>query len=107
MEFQGEVSIHNQTELKRRHVRADDRDVMGQDLKKQLPRAMFLEKLAKIDEDIMESGCRDEAPTPQVLKNISWEVQQKSRQHSNEIEVFLHPKGVLLWSQRSIEIFQE
>ena len=83
-------------------------------------------KLAKINEDVMESGCRDEAPTPRVLKSISWEVRHRSRLHSNDMlslqimletkkntpeevlqKVFLHPKGVLLWSLRSIEIFQE
>ena len=83
-------------------------------------------KLAKINEDVMESGCRDEAPTPRVLKSISWEVRQRSRLHSSDMlslqimletkkntpeevlqKVFLHPKGVLLWSLRSIEIFQE
>lgn len=74
----------------------------------------------------MESGCRDKAPTPNVLENMSWEVRQKSRQHSNEIlslqimlekkknipdevlqKVMFHPKGVLLWSSRSIEMYQE
>lgn len=85
VEFQGEQSIHNLTELKRRPVRADDRHIIGQDLQKQLPRAMYLEKLTEIKEDVMESGCRDKAPTPNVLKNISWEVRQKSRQHNNEI----------------------
>ncbi|XP_034551979.1 uncharacterized protein LOC117821656 [Notolabrus celidotus] len=87
---------------------------------------MYLENLAKIDEAVMESGCRDEGPTPQVLRNISSEVRQKSRLHSNKLlslqfmvqkrtnspdevlqKVFLHPKGVLLWSQRSFEIYQE
>lgn len=33
----------------------------------------------------MESGCRDEAPTPQVLKSISWEVRQRSHLHSNDL----------------------
>lgn len=85
VEFQGEQCVHSRTELKRRPVRADNRHIMGQELQKQLPRAMYLENLTDIKEDIMESGCRDEAPTPNVLKNISWEVRQKSRQHSNEI----------------------
>lgn len=85
VEFQGEQCVHSHTELKRRPVRADNRHIMGQELQKHLPRAMYLENLSDIKEDIMESGCRDEAPTPNVLKNISWEVRQKSRQHSNEI----------------------
>ncbi|XP_049330090.1 uncharacterized protein LOC111193479 [Astyanax mexicanus] len=87
---------------------------------------MYLQRLTQIEDDVLASGCRDEAPTPQVLKNISWEVRKKSRQHSNEIrslqimveqktngpdevlqKVFLHPKGVMLWSIRGIEIFQD
>ncbi|KAI4796471.1 hypothetical protein KUCAC02_026973 [Chaenocephalus aceratus] len=126
VEFKGDMTLHNLTELKRRPVRADDRKVLGNILQHKLPRAMYLDKLNQIDEDVMDSGCRDEAPTPQVLKNISWEVRQQSRPHSNEIlslqmmlenkknnpdevlqKVFVHPKGVLLWSIRSIEIFQE
>nr|XP_046226495.1 uncharacterized protein LOC124049206 [Scatophagus argus] len=87
---------------------------------------MYLEKLAQIGDDIIESGCRDEVPTPQVLKNISFDLHKNSRQHNNEIlslqimlgkkrkspdevlqKVFLHPKGVMLWSLRSIDVFQE
>ncbi|KAA0706254.1 hypothetical protein E1301_Tti016251 [Triplophysa tibetana] len=85
VEFQGGESIHNRMELKRRPIRAQDRDQIGKDLQKQCPRTMYLEKLWHVDEDVLASGCRDEAPSPNVLKNISWEVRQKSRQHSNEI----------------------
>lgn len=75
---------------------------------------------------LMMSGCRDEAPSHDVLKTISWEARQRSRQHSNEVislqimlkkkkdspdevlqKIMLQPKGVLLWSQRGIEIYQE
>lgn len=117
VEFQGLQAIHNRTELKRRPVRAKDRSTLGKDLQKQLPRAMYLTKIAQIPDDVMESGCRDEAPSPSVLKTISWETRQRSRQHNNEIislqmmlekktnspdevlqKVMLHPKGVLLWS---------
>ena len=77
VEFQGGESIHNKTELKRRPVRAEERTATGRGLQHQLPRAMYLEKLEKLD------GCRDKAPTPQVLKNISWEVRQKNCLHSN------------------------
>ena len=99
---------------------------MAKDLQNQLPRRMFLDNLNKIEEDVMESGCRDEAPTPQVLKTMSWEERKKSRLHKNEMlslqkmlenkknsseevlqKVFLHPKGILLWSKRGIEIFQD
>lgn len=124
--FEGQESRHNRTELKRRPVRADDRLTTGQDLQHNPPRAMFLEKILQLDEETIESGCRDEVPLPRVLKHISWEVRNKTRQHSNKFlslqimigkksntadevlqKVFLHPKGVLLWSQRGIEIYQE
>ena len=84
VKFQGGQSIHNHTELKRRPVRADLRNTLGGELKSVLPRAMYLQKLAKLGEDVMESGCRDDAPTPQVLRNISWQVRKNSRQHSND-----------------------
>ncbi len=80
----------------------------------------------EIPKDVMESDCRDEALSPSVLKTISWEACQRIRQHSNKIlslqirlekkqnspdeilqKVMLHPKGVLLWSQKSIELYQE
>ncbi|KAI7814542.1 hypothetical protein IRJ41_021512, partial [Triplophysa rosa] len=115
VEFKGGEAIHNRTELKRRPIRARDREVVGQELQHQLPQAIYLKKLGKLDKNIVESGCRDEAPSPNVLKNISWEVRQKSRYHSNKIlslqrmiekksntpeevlqKVLLHPKGVSL-----------
>lgn len=85
VEFEGGGCVHNKTELKRRPIWAEDRRTIGQDLQRQLPRAMYLKKLAKINEDLMESGCRDEAPTPQVLKSISWEVRQRSHLLSNDL----------------------
>lgn len=77
VKFQGEQSIQNRTELKRRPVRADLRNTLGQELIYVLPRAMYLQKLAKLDEALMESVCRDDAPTPQVLRNISWQETKK------------------------------
>lgn len=91
-----------------------------------MPRAMFLEELLKLDKGVLDSGCRDDVPTPQTLKNILWEFRKKNRLHSNEIlslqlmvdrkkntpdevlqTVFLHPKGVLLWSLQSIAIYHD
>lgn len=69
VEFQYEQCAHSHTELKRRHVRVGNRHIMGQELQKQLPRAMYLKNLTEMKDDIMESGCRDEGPTPNVLKN--------------------------------------
>lgn len=85
VEFQGGQCIHNRTEMKRRPVRAHDRETLGQELQKQLPRGMFLEKIEGRSEDVMESGCRDAAPNPNVLKNISWEARKASHQHNSEI----------------------
>ncbi len=74
---------------------------------------------------VFESGCRDKAPTPAVLKNISWNSRKKARRHLNEIlslqkmveertdsekilqKVLLHPRGVMLWSQSSIRLFHQ
>ena len=126
VDFHGGTCVHNKNEPRRRPVRAEERNVLGEKLQSQLPRAMYLERIGPLKEDVLASGCRDEAPTPNVLKNISWELRRKSRLHKNEIlslqrmvkmktnaadevlqKVFLHPKGVLLWSLRSIEVYQE
>ncbi|XP_019720910.1 uncharacterized protein LOC109513130 [Hippocampus comes] len=99
---------------------------MGKILQKELPRSMYLHNIGQLHDTVMESGCRDEAPTPSILKTISWEVRQNSRLHNNELlslqfmvegksnkpedvlqKVFLFPKGVLLWSLRSIDIYHE
>lgn len=126
VEFQGLQSIQNRTELQRGPVGVKHRKTLGQDLQKQLPRAVYLTKITQISVEFMESGCRDEAPSPSVLKTISWETHQRSQRHSNESislqimlekktnspdevpqKIMLHPKGVLLWSQRSISIYHE
>lgn len=69
--FQDLECVHNHYELKRRPVRAHKRDKIDHELEKQLPRAMYLEKMSKMDDDVVQSGCRDEVPTPQVLRNIA------------------------------------
>lgn len=85
---------------------------------------MHLNLLNQIDEKTMKMGCRDEAPTKDVLKNMSFQMKQKSRLHKNETmsleemlnnktnsadevlqNILLKPKGVMLWSRRSIQIY--
>lgn len=123
--FQGVECVHNK-DTKTRPVRAENRNKLGLENQNQLPRAKYLELLSKIEDDVIRSGCRDEAPNPQVLRNISYEIRQKSRCHKNETlslekmvankdnnpeevlqHVILHPKGVYLWSKRGIEIFNQ
>lgn len=118
--------MHNSKELKRRPVRANDRINIGIDLQNQLPRAMYLTQMATLNEEVMLSGCRDVAPIPHVLRNISLEERKKSREHRNEFlslqimlskktdaldevlqKVILHPKGILLWSKKGIAVFNE
>jgi hypothetical protein len=71
VDFQGGMCVHNKMEIKRRPVRAEERNVLGEKLQTQLPRSMYLQKIGPLKEDVLASGCRDEAPTPNVLKNIS------------------------------------
>jgi len=82
--------------------------------------------MENLRESVVESGCRDEAPSPGVLKSISWRQRIKERKHKNETlslqmmvdekrdepdevlqKVILHPKGVMLWSKKSIKIFHQ
>lgn len=98
----------------------------SKELQEHLPRSVYLDRLSAITEEVFESGCRDDVPSPQVLNNITREVKLKSRRHSHEMlsfqlmlenknksddfvlqKVFLHPKGVLLWSLKSIGLFWE
>ncbi len=123
--FQGGEVCHSLEELKRRPVRADERHNFAKQLESILPRALHLQNLEKIDSMVFESGCRDKAPTPAVLKNISWNSRKKARRHLNEIlclqkmveertdsekilqKVLLHPRGVMLWSQSLIRLFHQ
>lgn len=113
-------------ELKRRYVRADNKDNFGKQLESVLPRALHLQCLDKIQPEVFESGCRDQAPTAAVLKNIAYMTRKKCRRHDNEIldllkmvedktdednevlqKVLLHPKGVMLWSKNTIRLFHQ
>lgn len=103
-----------------------ERVKISQELQRQLPREMYLDKIQEIDEDVLESGCRDQVPNLQVLKNISREFRQRSRLHKKDSlslqsmlerrgksadqvlqKVFQEPKGVMLWSSESIAIYHE
>lgn len=123
VKFDGQQGKHSCTELRTRPVRGSNRHRLGLQLQSQLPRAMYLENLGKLEHDVVMSGCRDEAPSPQILKTIGFEARQKTRLHSNDLislqlmsegkkknpdnvlqKVLQDPKGVMLWSQRSIDI---
>lgn len=81
--FSGTWCIHNRIELKQRPVRANERTKYSKELQKRLPRSAYLDRLSAITEEVFESGCRDDVPSPQVLKNITREVKLKSRLHSH------------------------
>lgn len=76
---------HSTTELKRRSVRADSRTSTGETLETKLPRSVYLDSMQNLPEKVMQSGCRDEAPTKEVLKTIAWSQRQLKRPHSNEL----------------------
>ncbi|XP_036066996.1 uncharacterized protein LOC118598438 [Oryzias melastigma] len=59
--FKGEKACHHSEELRRRPVRGDEREALAEVLITKLPRSLHLEKIAKLDENIMESGCRDQS----------------------------------------------
>ena len=46
--------------------------ITRQNRNSKLPRQNHLESLMKLEEDVMESGCRDNVPTTGVLKNIAY-----------------------------------
>lgn len=124
--LQGEVVCHSMDELRRRPVRADNREIFAKQLESVLPRALHLQCLDKIPPKVFESGCRDQAPTAAVLKNIAFDTRKKCRRHENEIlslekmvedktddenevlqKVLLHPRGVMLWSKNTIRLFHQ
>lgn len=82
--FRGDMVVHNKAELQRRPVRAGDQKEINQQLQTTLPRALYLKKLENLKESVVESGCRDEAPSPGVLKSIYWRQRMKDRKHKNE-----------------------
>lgn len=64
--FTGGDVCHSTTELKGRPVRADARTSTGENLESKLPRSVYLDSMQKLPEMVMQSGCRDEAPTKEV-----------------------------------------
>ena len=82
-----------------------------------------MKKLTDIEE---EAGVRDHVATPSVLRTLSWEDRQKNRLDNNETlsiqkmieeekqqgqrliqKYVLEPKSVMLWSQGTIQLFEE
>lgn len=124
--FKGETVKHSCEELKRRPVRADQRQVIADSLTTKLPRSLYLENLGKLDQSIIDSGCRDQVPTTGVLKTLSWSARKKHRRHQDDMlslqamfeeergseeaviqKIIMHPKGIMLWSEKTIKIFHE
>ncbi|CAI5668375.1 unnamed protein product [Oreochromis niloticus] len=118
--FQGGEVCHNTKEIKTRPVRGQSRDVIAEKLETKLPRSLYLDSLNQIPEKAFQAGCRDEAPSKDVLKNIAWSHRKKQRPHVNEMaslqmlidrqqglpnevlqRVLLHPKGIMLWSKKN------
>lgn len=122
--FTGGEVYHHRKELKSRPVRADARTSLGVKLESKLPRTLYLESLQNLTEPVMDSGCRDEAPGPKVLKNLACSERKQKRCHPNELlslekmvtlksqednnvlqKVLMHPKGVMLWSKKTLCVF--
>ena len=76
---------HHSEELQRRPVRADERDAIADILTTKLPRALYLQNLDKLEDSVVESGCRDQVPTTGVMKTLSCNSRKKNRRHKNEM----------------------
>ncbi|XP_026012681.1 uncharacterized protein LOC113015007 isoform X3 [Astatotilapia calliptera] len=124
--FQGGEVCHNTKEIKTRPVRGQSRDVLAEKLETKLPRSLYLDSLNLIPEKAFQAGCRDEAPSKDVLKNIALSHRKKQRPHLNEMtslqilidrqqglpnevlqRVLLHPKGIMLWSTKTLSVFYQ
>ena len=124
--FQGGDVRHNRQQLKRRPIRGEERSVIAETLTSKLPRSVFLHSLNKLDENVVKSGCRDEVPATGVMKTLSWSERKKQRRHENEMmslqlmsedkkdtddqliqKLILQPKGVMLWSKKTIQLFHK
>ncbi len=122
--FSGGDVCHNTKELQRRPVRAAARQATAELLETKLPRSLYLESMQKISPTVIDSGCRDDAPTKNVLKNITWSERKKPRLHCDELpglkelidhqrgtdndvlqKVMMQPKGVMLWSNKTLSVF--
>ncbi len=124
--FHGDIVRHRCDMLKRRPIRADDRHVIAEKLSSKLPRSIHLDSLNKLDDDVLESGCRDDVPATGVLKTTAYTERKKKRLHNNEMismqlmsenekgtedkliqKIILQPKGVMLWSSKTISLFHK
>ncbi len=124
--FQGGIVQHSQQQLKRRPIRAEERQLIADRLSSKLPRNIYLHSLNKLKETVVQSGCRDEVPTTGVLKTLSWSERKKQRQDTNEMislevmseeeqgtdgqliqKIILQSKGVMLWSKKTIHLFHK
>lgn len=124
VELYGGVARHYREELRQRYIRADERTRIGKRLETKLPRALYLETLKKLSSEAINSENHDECPRPSVLKAVSWSLRRQARCHPDEVvslcklvenksnsktdvlqKLILHPRGVMLWSKRSLEIF--
>ncbi len=76
--FHGDMMNHRLDQLKRRRIRSHARTKISKKLSSKLPRQYHLESLMKLEEDMMESGCRDDVPTTGVLKNIAYSERKKT-----------------------------
>ncbi|XP_020557716.1 uncharacterized protein LOC105353816 isoform X2 [Oryzias latipes] len=122
--FSGGNVCHNTLETKSRPVRADSRKTTASILQTKHPRSVYLESMLSLPPPVVQSGCRDDAVSTGVLKNISWTERQKERPHSDEVtslqtiidnlkgtdtevlqKVMLHPKGIMLWSKKTLSVF--
>lgn len=66
--FSGGDVCHNTHELKRRPVRAYACQFTAELLQTKLPRSLYLESMHKLPQMVIDSGCRDNAPSKDVLK---------------------------------------
>ncbi|KAG7526880.1 hypothetical protein JOB18_046349 [Solea senegalensis] len=85
VKFRGSFVCHRWDQLKKRPVRGKERDALSQTLSTKMPRSVFLESLARLDDTVMASGCRDQVPATGVMKTVSWSQKVKRRRHKNDI----------------------
>ncbi|XP_073710050.1 uncharacterized protein [Misgurnus anguillicaudatus] len=121
--FSGGEVCHNTTEVQSRPVRAGARESIAEVLATKLPRSLYLESMQNLPNKVIDSGCRDDAPSKEVLKNISWSERKKSRLHSDDLisvkemldqqtgtdndvlqGINMHPKGIMLWSRKTLSV---
>ncbi|KAI2660976.1 DNA polymerase epsilon catalytic subunit A [Labeo rohita] len=63
---------HNTHQLKRRPVRADAHQFTAELLPTKLPSSLYLESIHKLPQMVIDSGYKDDAPSKDMLKDITW-----------------------------------